>query len=100
MTVFDFVLLTLALFWAWVSLRFALEGLLPSQVYDLSRFVHPLIVFAIAWVCYPHVIPAAAASGATGLLVAVCDRFFGTGAATATPVTIPRRRRGGLPPLP
>lgn len=93
------VLILLATFWAWETLRFAMESYL-SRWFALSRPVHPLLVASLPlWVLWPDWVAALAVAGATGLLVAVVDRVFS--AARTSPVVVPRpRRQGGLPPLP
>lgn len=95
----DLVLLGLATFYLWETIRFAVERYAPA-VFNATRVVHPLVVasFPLA-VLWPDWIAGLAVSGGVGLLVAIVDRWLGS--APARPVVIPRRRsRGGLPDLP
>lgn len=95
----ELVLLLFATFWAWETLRFALEAWAP-RFFALSRPIHPLVVASLPlYVLWPRWVPALAVAGVCGLLVAFVDRVMaGT---NVTPVTLPRRRSsGGLPPLP
>ena len=94
----DLVLILLATFWAWETLRYAVESVAP-RVVAATRPLHGVIAAALPlYVLWPNWVAALAVAGATGLLVAWTDRAFGNSA--PTPISIPRRDRGGLPPLP
>jgi membrane protein implicated in regulation of membrane protease activity len=97
--VLDLLLLVLATFWAWETLRYALEHLTPA-VFASTRILHPLAVAVLPLVVlWPEWVDALAVAGATGILVGVMDQFFGHSA--PQPVPFQRTRRsGGLPPLP
>lgn len=94
----NLVLVLLATFWAWETVRFGLETY-ASHLFSNTRVVHPLLVAALPlYILWPDWVSALGVAGAVGLLVAVVDRVF-----MAEPVhqlPIPRRRTGGLPPLP
>lgn len=92
------VLIGLATFYLWETVRFAVERYAPS-VFNATRVVHPLVVAAFPLaVLWPDWIAALGVAGAVGLLVAVVDRWMGQ---PSQSVMLPRRRtRGGLPPLP
>lgn len=93
------VLTLFATFWAWETLRFAAEQYL-SSAFSATRALHPLVVAALPlYVLWPDWVAALGVAGATGLLVALVDRFL---AGLPEPVVIPRQRSSnlGLPPLP
>lgn len=92
------ILTMLATFWAWMTIRYAVEAFLP-RVFELTRVVHPLIVaaFPLMWL-WPDVVSALGVAGATGILIVIVERSIGGGGA---PVQMSRtQRRGGLPALP
>lgn len=94
----ELLLVLLANFWAWETVRYAMEDLVPN-VFRVTRFLHPFAVAVLPLlVLWPSWIPALAVAGATGLLVALVDKHMGVG--QATPIQVPRRNQGGLPPLP
>jgi hypothetical protein len=93
------VLLVLATFFVWQTIRFAAEAL-ASRVFTATRPAHPLLVVSLPlYVLWPHWIAALGVAGATALLVALSDRLFNS--SPAVPIPLPRTRtRGSLPPLP
>jgi membrane protein implicated in regulation of membrane protease activity len=94
----DLVLLVLATFFVWETARFAAETYAPGH-FATTRVVHPLLVAALPLaVLWPEWVTALGVAGASGLLVAVVDRFV---APSAPPAILPRgTTRHGLPPLP
>jgi hypothetical protein len=94
----DFFVLVLATFWAWETLRFAMERW-ASWVFISTRPLHPLLVAGFTvYFSWPDVLFGLAAAGAVGILVGLVDRFLSSPSAPA--MVVPRRRGGGLPPLP
>lgn len=93
------VLLGLATFYLWETVRYPFERFAP-RVFDRTRVVHPLLVAFLPIVyLWPDWVAGLGVAGAVGLLVAVVDRVFG--GSRPAPVVLPRRRsRGGLPDLP
>lgn len=95
----ELVLLTLATFFLWSSIRYPAERYVGSY-FDTTRVLHPLVVAALPLVVlWPEWVPALAVAGLVGLLVGVTDKYFGGPSPTATPFQV-NRRRSGLPPLP
>ena len=96
-----YLLLLLATFWGWETLRYALEQYLPS-LFQSTRALHPLVVAVLpTWVLWPNWVAGIAVAGATGLLVATADRFLSPSTSSTRPTVLPRRRPGGgLPSLP
>ncbi len=96
----DLVVLMVAVFWAWETLRYALQTYLPN-LFSLSRPVHPLIVLALPlWLLWPDWVPAMAVAGAVAILHVVMERL-GQETSGGTPIQLRRRQqRGGLPDLP
>lgn len=96
----ELVLIVLATFWCWETARYALERYLPSA-FAATRALHPVVVALLPLgLLWPEWVTALALAGATGLLVALVDRFVAGGSSSPAPVVLPRRRTGGLPPLP
>ncbi len=94
----ELVLVLLATFWAWETLRYAVESVAPRLV-AMTRPLHGIIAAVLPLcVLWPDWVAALAVAGATGLLVAWTDRVFTP--TPVAPISIPRRRQGGLPPLP
>jgi hypothetical protein len=95
------VLVLLATFWAWETLRYILERY-AGPVFSATRPLHPFVVAALPlYILWPDWVAALAVAGAAGLLVAVVDRALV--GEPAQQLQIPRRRglRGdGLPPMP
>lgn len=93
------LLILLATFWAWETLRFVLETY-AGRVFSLTRPVHPLVVAALPlYVLWPDWVAALGVAGATGLLVVWTERLFVS--EPVQQVQVPRRRQpGSLPPLP
>lgn len=93
------VLLLLATFWIWETVRYALERY-ASSIFDATRALHPLLVAAVPLgVLWPDWVSALAVAGGAGLLVAVVDRWIG---GSSQPMIVPRgrSRSRGLPSLP
>ena len=93
------VLLLLATFFAWESVRYAAERYL-SGVFVATRPLHPVLVAALPlYVLWPDWVAALGIAGATGLLVGVADKWFD--GSPDVPQYVPRTRSfGQLPPLP
>jgi hypothetical protein len=92
------ILLVLATFWAWETVRYPVERY-AGQLFSYSRPLHPLIVAAFPlYVLWPDWVAGLGVAGATGLAVGLVDRYLGSGG-PAVPVQLPRRRNS-LPPLP
>lgn len=95
----ELLLALFATFWAWESLRYAVESFAP-RVFAGTRVLHPLAVAALPlYILWPNWVAALAVAGAVGLLVAVVDKTFM--APPPQQLQVPRRRsQQGLPPLP
>ncbi len=92
------VLLTLATFWLWETVRYAAESFIP-QIFSATRPLHPLVVAAAPLlVLWPEWVQALAVAAAVGILHLAVEKYLAPD--TATPIQLPRRRGGGLPPLP
>lgn len=92
------LVVTLAVFWVWEFVKYGLENFAPF-VFDKTRVAHPLLVLGVAfWQTYPDYLSAAAIAAVVGILHILVEKIGGVGG--YAPVTIPRPRRGGLPPLP
>lgn len=96
----ELVLLVLATFFVWESLRYAAEQY-ASSVFTATRAVHPILVAALPlYVLWPDWVWALGVAGAVGLLVGIADKWLSP-APTPAPMYVPRgRSSGGLPPLP
>jgi hypothetical protein len=90
--------LVLATFWAWETLRYAMERW-ASWLFQTTRPIHPLVVAGFTvFFTYPDVLLGLAAAGTVGLLIGTVDRVL---SGPQVPIPVPRRSRGGgLPPLP
>lgn len=92
----NFLLLTLAGFWAWETIKYAFEYFL-SWAFEATRVAHPLLVWVILYNLSGHAVYAMALSGAVAILHVLVERI---GTIVVQPVRWNRENRGRLPNLP
>lgn len=95
----DLVVIGLATFWAWSTLRYVLEILFPT-LFLTTRILHPFVVAAgPLWLLWSDWISALAVAGAVGIALTLFDRLLLE--PSGPPVAVQQRRTpGSLPPLP
>lgn len=93
------VLLVLATFFVWETLRYIAERYI-SGIFTTTRPLHPFLVAGLPfYVLWPDWVAALGVAGAVGLLVGVADKWLSP--VSTVPQYVPRTQRaGGLPPLP
>ena len=92
------IVVALATFWAWETVRFALSEYAPGVLASTGA-AHPLVVAALPlYLLWPDWVSALAVAGLVGLIHLTASRYM----PDPTPVYPQRQpgRRGGLPPLP
>lgn len=90
------VLLTLATFWIWETVRYPLQAFIPG-LFNATRALHPLLVATVPVVLlWPDWVSALAVAAVVGMLCVLVDQHLGT----PEPIVLSRPRSRGLPPLP